>query len=52
MTSPAPTLIFDLGGVLVRHDDAFYDRLAPCFANEHDTRPKVTARLGGNRGGR
>lgn len=51
MTSPAPTLVFDLGGMLARHD-ALYDRLAACFADAHDTRPKVTARLGGDRGGR
>ncbi len=50
MPSPAPTLIFDLGGVLVRHDnDALYDRLAACCADPAEARPKVEAWLGDER---
>lgn len=50
MTAPAPTLIFDLGGVLVRHDnDALYDRLAACCADAREARPKITASLGDER---
>ncbi len=50
MASPAPTLIFDLGGVLVRHDnDALYDRLAACCWDPQAARPKVEAWLGDER---
>ena len=34
MTALFPTLIFDIGGVLIRHDnDLLYDRLAACCSN-------------------
>jgi HAD superfamily hydrolase (TIGR01509 family) len=50
MTSPATTLIFDLGGVLVRHDnDALYDRLAACCTDAQEARPKIVAWLGDER---
>ncbi len=50
MTSPAPTLIFDLGGVLVRHDnDALHDRLAACCAEAAEARPRIAAWLGDER---
>jgi putative hydrolase of the HAD superfamily len=50
MTAPAPTLVFDLGGVLVRHDnDALYDRLAACCADPREARPKIDACLADER---
>jgi putative hydrolase of the HAD superfamily len=50
MPSPAPTLIFDLGGVLVRHDnDALHDRLAACCADAQEARPKIVAWLADER---
>jgi HAD superfamily hydrolase (TIGR01509 family) len=47
MPARAPTLIFDLGGVLVRHDnDALYDRLAACCKDIAAARPKIESWLG------
>ncbi len=40
------TLIFDLGGVLIRHDnDLLYDRLAACCADPAAARPRMPACL-------
>jgi HAD superfamily hydrolase (TIGR01509 family) len=50
MPSPAPTLIFDLGGVLVRHDnEILYDRLAACCANALEARAQIVSWLGDER---
>jgi FMN phosphatase YigB (HAD superfamily) len=46
MPASVPTFIFDLGGVLVRHDnEVLYDRLAACCADAVEARPKVEAWL-------
>lgn len=42
----APTIIFDLGNVLVRHDDELlHDRLASCCADPDAARPQMGAWL-------
>ncbi len=46
MTSAFPTFIFDLGGVLVRHDDELlYGRLAARCADPQAARPQMEACL-------
>lgn len=46
MTARFPTFIFDLGGVLIRHDnDVLYDRLAACCADPAAARPHLPAWL-------
>jgi putative hydrolase of the HAD superfamily len=46
MASPEPILIFDLGGVLVRHDnEALFDRLAACCADPASARAQLSACL-------
>jgi putative hydrolase of the HAD superfamily len=43
---PNPTLIFDLGGVLIRHDnELLYDRLAACCADPAAARPHMAGWL-------
>jgi glucose-1-phosphatase len=47
MTSASLTFIFDLGGVLVRHDnELLYDRLAARCADPQAARPRMEACLG------
>jgi HAD superfamily hydrolase (TIGR01509 family) len=47
MTLALPTFIFDLGGVLVRHDnELLYDRLAARCADPKAARAEMDARLG------
>lgn len=42
MTVQSPTFIFDIGGVLIRHDnDLLYDRLAACCADPAAARPHL-----------
>lgn len=46
MTASFPTFIFDLGGVLVRHDnELLYDRLAACCADPAAARPHMPSWL-------
>lgn len=46
MISPAPTLVFDLGGVLVRHDnDLLYDRLAARCVDPVAARERIIVAL-------
>ncbi|WOJ90647.1 HAD-IA family hydrolase [Methylocapsa polymorpha] len=46
VTAPSPTLIFDLGNVLIRHDnELLYDRLAACCADPAAARPHLAAWL-------
>ena len=47
MNPSVPTIIFDLGGVLIRHDnDLLYDRLAACCAEPDAARAHIIAALG------
>ncbi|VFU10750.1 HAD-IA family hydrolase [Methylocella tundrae] len=47
MNPSAPTIIFDLGGVLIRHDnDILYDRLAACCADPGGARVVMENILG------
>jgi putative hydrolase of the HAD superfamily len=47
MKASVPTLIFDLGGVLVRHDDELlYDRLAACCADPTAARLRMARDVG------
>ncbi len=47
MPASAPTFIFDLGGVLIRHDnELLYDRLAACCADPSAARPQMENALG------
>jgi putative hydrolase of the HAD superfamily len=47
LTTHFPTFIFDLGGVLIRHDnELLYDRLAACCADPVTARPHMPAWLG------
>jgi putative hydrolase of the HAD superfamily len=42
MKTSVPTLIFDLGGVLIRHDnEGLYERLAACCADPAAARPLI-----------
>jgi putative hydrolase of the HAD superfamily len=42
MRDSVPTIIFDLGGVLIRHDnDALHERLAACCADPAAARPLI-----------
>jgi len=47
MKASVPTIIFDLGGVLVRHDnELLYDRLAACCADPAAARPLMASDVG------
>jgi HAD superfamily hydrolase (TIGR01509 family) len=47
MAAPDPIIIFDLGGVLVRHDnEVLFDRLAACCADPSSARPHLSTCLG------
>lgn len=47
MKASVPTIIFDLGGVLIRHDnELLYDRLAACCADPAAARPLMEDALG------
>jgi len=46
MKASVPTIIFDLGGVLIRHDnDLLHDRLAACCADPAAARPLMADAL-------
>jgi HAD superfamily hydrolase (TIGR01509 family) len=47
MKRSVPTIIFDLGGVLIRHDDdLLHDRLAACCADPESARALMASALG------
>ncbi|MGO9672579.1 MAG: HAD-IA family hydrolase [Methylocella sp.] len=47
MKASVPTIIFDLGGVLIRHDnELLYDRLAACCADPATARPLMARATG------